>query len=591
MNRRSFLSRAAVLPFAAKGVAIYGTGICTVPNTPLDSNAPDAAPFSAPTAQPNLDRYHLTLHRVLYGTGPAYTPDFLLEDIRATPGRRFTNFSGDVSGRWIGALSSSAVTFGGNFPELAGVVDRAIALQHPDGYFGKTFHYDHPNDDDLALLWGNGRLLVGLMEYYALKPDPAVLASARRLGDFLLRIGPSFNSQKMAEEFGAAHFASSYICWTQQTEGLAALYAATGDTHYRDLCAEISQRIVRRPGDHVHGYLCSVRGTVDLYHATGDKAHLDRAVAAWKDVMDSGDMLITGGVPEAWSPKKLRTEGCAECDWLRLNLSLYRATGEPIYLETASNVYFNEFSMNQFNTGDFGHAMLNAAGTPGIVYVRAWWCCTLHGLRAFSTVQDHVFRLAGNDVFYDLPLDGQFQSETFSAQATSKLATRGTVEIRIVKASALHTLSVRKPSWAVAVTLTRNGRSISGLRLENMKDGDIVAVQYAMSLSAEKAGDSSSLAHRQAMRFGPWLLGASAISNPGYFNELQSDNHLVLGATKPSRVKAESAFDVPAAAMTFAYIPAEFPEQPGRVALHAIAEQTATAPTNWEMAFLIRSKA
>ena len=27
-----------------------------------------------------------------------------------------------------------------------------------------AFHYDQPNDNDLALLWGNGRLLVGLMD-------------------------------------------------------------------------------------------------------------------------------------------------------------------------------------------------------------------------------------------------------------------------------------------------------------------------------------------------------------------------------------------------------------------------------------------
>lgn len=589
MNRRRFLARAAALPFAAQAAATQGSEARRACAAASNTGTPPAlAPHTAPNAQPNLDRYHRTLHRVLFGAGPAYAPDFLLEDIRATPGRRFTNFSGDVSGRWVGALSTSAATFGGSFPALQGVVDRTIALQHPDGYFGKTFHYEHPDDDDLALLWGNGRLLVGLMEYYALNPDPAVLASAKKLGDFLLRIAPNFNSQKMADEFSAVHFASSYICWTQQTEGLAALYAATKDPRYRDLCAEISKRMERRPGDHVHGYLCSVRGTVDLYNATGDKAHLDRAVAAWDGVMHSGDILITGGVPEAWTPKKIRTEGCAECDWLRLNLSLHRATGDPVFLETAENVYFNEFSMNQFDTGDFGHAMLNGQGTPGIVYVRAWWCCTLHGLRAFSDVQNSVFRTAGSDVFYDLPIDGHLKLETFSAQATSNLATSGVVEIRILKTDADRALTVRKPSWADAVALTRNGRSVSGLRLEKLKAGDVIFATYSMKLRAEKAGDTPKLAERQAMRFGPWLLGASSVGNPGYFNELQPGNHLVLGTTEPSRIKAVSAFDVPIAATTFAYIPAEYPEQPARVELHAIAEQTATPPTNWEMAFLVQ---
>ena len=70
---------------------------------------------------------------------------------------------------------------------------------------------------------------VGLLEYYRYKPSPEVLASCKRLGEFLLRIAPLMLSKEIREEFGAAHFASSYICWTQQTEGLANLYAITHD--------------------------------------------------------------------------------------------------------------------------------------------------------------------------------------------------------------------------------------------------------------------------------------------------------------------------------------------------------------------------
>ena len=354
MNRRSFLGTMAAIPL-----------------TPSLAFADTPTPASASLATPEFDRFHLTLNRVLHGANPAYAPDFLLEDIHATPGRRFTEFSGDVSGRWIGALASASLEYGMPFPILDDVVRQVIAAQHPDGYFGSTFHYDQPTDRDLALLWGNGRLLIGLMEYYSLTKDPATLASARKLGDFLVRIGPQFNSKKMADDFGAAHFASSYICWTQQTEGLAALYAVTREVRYKDLCAAISERIERRPSDHVHGYLCSLRGTVDLYQATRDSTHLRRAEDGWLSVMNSGDVLVTGGVPEAWSPKRLRTEGCAECDWLRLNLSLWRATGNPKYLETAEHTLFNEFSMNQFSTGDFGHAILDESGIPQIVSVRA----------------------------------------------------------------------------------------------------------------------------------------------------------------------------------------------------------------------------
>ena len=584
MNRRSFIAGATSFPLA--------TGAASA----LDSFAPAkqedcAAPIPTVTKEPMMDRYRLTMERVLHGTGPSYTADFLLEDIYGNPGRRFTEFSGDVSGRWIGALSASAAAYGQGSPELDEVVRRTIALQHSEGYFGKSFHFDRPDDGDLALLWGNGRLLIGLMEYFQLKKDPAVLASAKKLGDFLLRLGPGFNSKRMADEFSAAHFASSYICWTQQTEGLAALYAATGDNRYRDLCIAISERMQRRPADHVHGYLCTLRGTVDLYNTTGDKTHLQRVEAAWQDIMQSGDVLVTGGVPEAWSPRNRRTEGCAECDWLRLNLSLWRATGDQKYLEMAEHALFNEFSMNQFASGDFGHAKLTDAGVPSIVFVRAWWCCTLHGLRTFSDVHHNVFRPGDGEVFYDLPIDGHIESAALSAWATSRLALDGTIRIQIEHASAGQKLTLRKPSWAKDLRVSVNGRAVEGLTVFAPKAGETLTAKYTMALHRADLATEGRKAMQRAFKYGPWLLGASSSGNPGYFNELYANNTLLVETAKPVAGRAKSRFNVPIAATVMTFLPAEFPSQPSRVVLCAVAEQTAGLPTQWQIMFAAEAEA
>ena len=241
MNRRNFLKTAAAAPLLAV-------------NTPLSANSVPAVTAanqlaSQSTNAPLRDRYELTLRRVLSGTGPAFTDDFLLADVRPTPGRRFTEFSGDLSGRYIDALSTAARVYGTNFPNLSPLVEKIIALQKTDGYFGSVFHFDHPTDADLALLWGNGRLLVGLLEYHRYKPSAPVLAASTRLGDFLVRIAPLMLSPKIREEFGAAHFASSYICWMQQTEGLSNLYLATHDARYKDVAGTIaaSRAPPRRP--------------------------------------------------------------------------------------------------------------------------------------------------------------------------------------------------------------------------------------------------------------------------------------------------------------------------------------------------------
>lgn len=538
--------------------------------------------------EPQFARYKLTLNRVLTGASPAYTRAFLLKDLTGEPGRRFTNFSGDLSGRWIGALASCAAQFGENFPTLAPFVRDAIALQKPEGWFGKSFNRDNPNDDDLALLWGNGRLLVGLMEYHQLRPDPAVLAAARRLGEFLLSIAPLYNSKQMADAFSADHYASSYICWTQQTEGLALLYTATKDARYRDLCAAISERAERRPGDHVHGYLCSLRGTLMLYNSTGERNHLNRVIAAWDDIAQSGDVLITGGVPERWTPKKNRTEGCAECDWLRLSLGLYRATSDAKYLAAAEHVAFNEFSMNQAATGDFGHANLDAAGVPFIVPVRAWWCCTLHGLRAFADLHSQVFHDNGSEVYFDLPFDGQFQGDGIELHAVSGLALNGMVHIDVRRAHAGASLTVRQPQWAKSVTLYRDNRPISVLRVDSLRAGENITVHYAMQSRIESADRVQSLPNRHAFFYGPWLLGVSAHHQPTYFNELEADNRLTADSLAAAPSLHSGAFDVPIARSSCAFIPAEFPDQPGKVELHAVAEQTGFEPARWITTFQLQ---
>jgi DUF1680 family protein len=581
MNRRKFLAASAALPLAAHSSILHPE--------PAGSDEPTShSRGESASGHPNLDRYHLTLNRLLERPQPSYSQPFLLEDLRGEPGRRFTNFSGDLSGRWIGALAASSASFGDDFPVLDEFVKKALPLQHPEGYFGKSFNAEHPDDDDLALLWGNGRLLVGLMEYHSLRHDSAALAAARRLGDFLVAISPRFNSQQMAEDFGAGHFATSYICWTQQTEGLSGLYAQTREAKYRDLCADISARMERRPGDHVHGYLCSVRGTLSLYEATRDRALLQRVITAWDDIVNSGDLLITGGVPEAWSPKKKRTEGCAECDWLRLNLALYRATAAQKYLEMAEHVLFNEFAMNQFASGDFGHANLYEDFTPETVAVRAWWCCTLHGLRAFADVNDSVFRQSASEIVYDLPLDGKWKSQTAIVEASSYLPTEGKVRINVQNTAGNHSLAVRKPAWADAVVLSKNGTRLDGLRVENIATGDEIIAQYKMSFRAESADAVQSRPRRKALRFGPWLLGASSHDQPEYFNELFADNQIITGSRRATYTSRPSKFDVPIAATTCAVIPAEFPGQAIKVDLRAIAEQTGYESARWQTAFAVR---
>lgn len=582
MNRRNFVQAAAMVPLAAGGASLSFAALPIVDETRSTSRP-------AP-GNPSHDRFDLTLHRVLHGESPAYTQEFILADVRPTPERRFTEFSGDVSGRYIGALATAARVYGTPTPGLDALVDKVIALQKPDGYFGAAFHYDKPTDADMALLWGNGRLLVGLLEYYRLRPSAPVLASSRRLGDFLVRIGPLMLSSQMREAFGAQHFASSYICWTQQTEGLANLYAITHDPRYRTLAEQISAVIERRPGDHAHGYLTSLRGVMDLHEATTDPRLLEQCEAAWQDIAQSKDLLISGGVPEGWSPNNHRTEGCAEADWVRLNLALWKATRQPKYLAMAERALFNELAFNQFATGDFGHRVYTDSGLPAGGAVRAWWCCTLHGLRCFPAVHESAFHMRDGGIFLDLPIDSRAQASGLSVVSASTLAQDATVRLTITAASSQPTtLAVRKPEWADAVDVRVNGKPIEAQFVagyaqvrRSWAPGDVLEVKYNMPLRSQARGN------RVVYSIGPWLLAASAADNPAYFNELTAQNRL-LGAELQGRATQQhgaGSFSVPIATAAFRYAQAEYPDQPSTVTLCALAEQTGQPTTSWELAFL-----
>lgn len=587
MNRHNFVKTAALVPLLAGDAQLSLASLAAA-----DSGRNEAL---ASSGTPLRDRFELTLRRVMHGSSPAFTEEFLLADVRPTPERRFTEYSGDLSGRYIGALATAARVYGTQVPGLDVLVAKAIALQKPDGYFGSAFHYDKPTDEDMALLWGNGRLLVGLLEYDRLRTSVPVLAACRRLGDFLVRIGPLMLSEAMRSAFGAQHFASSYICWMQHTEGLANLYIATRDERYRKLAEEIGAVIERRPGDHVHGYLTSLRGVMDLRQATGDTRLLRQCEAAWQNVAESRDLLITGGVPEGWSPNGHRTEGCAEADWVRLNLVLWKATGQTKYLEMAERAIFNELAFNQYDSGDFGHRVYTDTGLPAAGAVRAWWCCTLHGLRCFPDVQTSAFRAWDHGLYYDLPIDGRIETPLLSAVAESSLADNGTVRITIKAAGAAPSaLRIRIPEWVVGLAIRING-SLGNLPPETgymsvnriWAPGEVVEVKYAMKLRSGPSGEN-----RVANSFGPWLLGAPASENPAYFNELTTENRIIPNKeeARPAAPRPVRAFAVPIAATDVQYIPAEYPDQPATVALRAIAEQAGQPTTSWELRFLTKEK-
>lgn len=537
------------------------------------------------------DRFNLTAKRVLKDGPPVFDEKFVLADADASPGRRFTEFSGDVSGRYIGALAAASRQSGERYPMLDRIVAGVAKLQQPDGHFGAPLSSGKVQDSDMATLWGNGRMLIGLLEYYDLTHRADALATARKLGDFLVSVAPRFNSDAVRSAYNGEKFAVGYICWTNSLEGLVELYRVTNAEPYLALSRALAARTDRHPSQHSHGFLTTVRGVVALYKVTGEKRYLEQAETEWQGVLDSGNVLVQGAVPEMFAPQVKRDEGCSEADWLRLSLNLWDITRQPKYLQQAQTTLFNEMSFNQFHTGDFGHHTFSSEGLVA-PFAHAWWCCTFHGLRALAAVYQSVFHDQSGALSYDLPVDGRGATEGLTVRADSSLERTATIQLSVLKTDKkAHVLRVRLPEWTSAVKLSLAGQPlkteiqdgyVSASRI--WQAGDVVTATYALQTRLVKRTNAGK---QVAVFHGPWLLAVDESASPAYFDEPSNENkvelpeknsqlHLAVAAA----TSASARFAVPVAHFRLNYLPGGYSIQPQSALLRPIAEYTAGPDAN-----------
>lgn len=546
-----------------------------------------------------LKRMDLTLDRVLHGGPPVYSDSLVLADAVPEHVRRFTEFSGDVSGRYLGALAAVSQLNGEKFPELDRIAKKIVELQKEDGHLGDPFSNGEITKGDMALMWGNGRLLIGLLEYHRLNPSPGVLECARKLGDCFVSLAPRFNDPSTVKQFSGEQVAMGYICWTQIIEGLVELNRVTHDEKYLTLAKDIAENTHRHPHQHSHGFVSTLRGILDLYRATHDGKWLKKVETEWEGIVASGNLLPQGALPEVFKPllPSPHDEGCSEADWLRLNLGLWTETRNPRYLENAELTLFNELFLNQFSTGDFGHHTFDGTGYNADC-TRAWWCCTLHGLRAFPEIFHGAFHSEAEKLCYDLPVDGLGKSVGFVMRADSSLAQDATATLTVDSTDGEeHTLRLRQPLWASALEVSLDGRPITGSSSDGgveirrrWKSGDKLAVRYVLRTQVQPHPDD---AGKFAILHGPWILGVDAQNAPEFFDEPRGNTRVLLPEREASgeihlaqpagKAKdSEVPFTVPVAHLALDYLPGGYPLQPQTVILRPIAEHTSLADgTPW----------
>lgn len=326
-------------------------------------------------------------------TAPLDNPDFILADLSLKRKRRYTEYSGDVSGRWIGAAAFLSPLYPRPFSAFAKIRAEIPAYQKDDGHFGADQNLPHiEHDRDKAILWGNGRLLIGLVEVHERCGDRKSLETAKKLGDYFIAIDPVFSKPELIARKPGGYKVNWETYYLSCIEGLAALGRATKDERYlrqAERIAELAIGTKNFDNIHSHGRLCAVRGFAELYAVTKDPRWSAAAEHDWKIFMDKY-RLPTGGVKEVLSADCTRDEGCSESDWLRLNLSLWRLTGKGCYLDEAERCLKGHFIYNQYPNGGAGHRVFHQIDGRPVAFKNsgeeAWWCCSMHWARATADV-------------------------------------------------------------------------------------------------------------------------------------------------------------------------------------------------------------
>ncbi len=407
--------------------------------------------------------------------------------------RPFKNYSGDISGRFIEIMamrSREGLSVHPAFRQLLGELPR---LQRPGGYFCASGEIDwqqpidHPKKGQDALgsrmlpaLWGNARLLCGLVEAMSAFPDDkATAASARALGDFYVSVMPRFNDPKRIEEYTAGGtYAAGYVtCWFPAMEGLVKLANLTGNKEYLTAAAAMAdfhEQFDTLPVDHAHGMLCAHVSLLLLHEATGKPEYLERVEKRWEDLVQGGYINPAGGILEKCRVRFVRDEGCAIDDWLRLNLALARITGKTRYWSMAERTLHNHLLQNQASKGGFGHRLihcdeLGACGF-GKEIEESTWCCSFHGELGFIKIRNHLLSRSEGLVACRFALDFSAVDEVGTTASVLRPGQKPgeVLRQRISLAGQPATvIRMRRPHWADEVRATDPTDKPISLNCEN----------------------------------------------------------------------------------------------------------------------------
>jgi len=411
---------------------------------------------------------------------------------------------GEQPGKWLEAAILAAEQQG--HAELRQkaeeVLKRLVAAQEPGGYLGIT---DPKVRNDLRPLRGMDayelyftlHALVTAGERWG---SDAALAAAKRLGDFLIAtVGPGkaefFPVPKEVtiaghpEHFGLegallahpmARLAcvagdAKYLGWSQWVASRIDRWSGCGTLSNLDKVADGTLRLNEiQPNVHAHTLHMNLLGLLEQARATGDKALVRKAMAAWSEIAATRT-YVTGGVSVGETYRAEHDlpntgsvcETCATMSWLELNARLLELTGDPAHADVIERVLWNHLPAAQTADADGWryHTPLNGWKPEGCFTGPD--CCSSSGPRILAKVPTFVYGRTRDGVAINQYVPSTLRTKLASGtdltirQATD-YPTGEKVEIEVSPAKPERfALRLRLPAWCEKPTVTVNGQPVA----------------------------------------------------------------------------------------------------------------------------------
>ena len=422
--------------------------------------------------------------------------------------------------------------------ELKTVLDDAVqgllATQSPDGYIG---NYAPDSRLEQWDIWGMKYCLMGLLDYYGLTQDKAVLSAGRNLADYLINTlrGQNKKIVQMGNYRGMA--ASSVL------GAICQLYRATGEEKYLHFAQEIvaewetpegpqlisksqvnvAERFPKPPSDHWYSYaqgakayemMSCYEGLLDLYRLTGHQQYKTAAEKTWENISRT-EMNIagSGASMECWfGGKALQTERivhyqetCVSVTWIRLSLNLFMLTGDPKYADAVECSYYNALLGSMYPDGATWakYTPLEGQRLPGSGQCgMALNCCVANGPRglfALPSVAVASFDKGFSVNFYNA---GRFRLQSPGGQQVeiaidTDYPAAGEIALNVrMPAAEEMTMRLRIPAWSRVTHIQVNGKVVTGMEpgtfmdiTRRWKTGDTITLDLDMRGRVVSHGD------------------------------------------------------------------------------------------------------